>query len=92
MVSCPMGSFLRAVKALASYDRGPPGPKAQVSPPPTVSPPTRVPQPMRVNSLRRNRREGGAADSDAGVWGSGTAVVILRFYIVQEQEAYGIVH
>ena len=47
---------------------------------------------MRVNSLRRDRREGGAADSDAGVLGSKTAVVILRFYIVQEQEAYGIVH
>ena len=83
-----MGSFLRALRALASYDKGPPGPNAQVNPPPTASPPTRVPQPMRVNSLRRDRREGGVVDSDAGVWGSGTAVVMLQFYIVHEGEVH----
>ena len=89
MVLAPMGSFLRALSRLASYDRGPPGPKAQVSPPPMVSPPVSVPQPIRASSLRRDTRGGGPVDSEGGVgeckgwWGSGTAVVMLLFYKVR---------
>lgn len=84
MVSCPMGVFLRGLRALASYDRGSPGPKAQVGLPPMVRPPVRVPQPMLVNNLRRDRRENGVVDSEEGVWGTGTAVVMLRFYGVHD--------
>ena len=88
MVLAPMGSFLRALSRLASYDRGPPGPKAQVSPPPTARLPARVPQPMRINSFRRDGCGGGPVDSEGrageskGLWGSGTAVVMLLFYKV----------
>ena len=67
MVLAPMGSFLRALSRLASYDGGPPGPKAQVSPPPMASPPVSVPQPIRASSLRRDTRGGGPVDSEGGV-------------------------
>ena len=88
MVLAPMGSFLRALSCLASYDRGPPGPYAQVRPPPIVRPPASVLHPIVVSNFRRDGRGGGSVCSAGLVLGCGTAVVMSRLYKIEDRVAW----